>query len=695
MAFRQRINIFDTDQTTISGGSEDVYDIAFIPGFANIEMLTELPADPDSASAPDTVIVHASGTNVFRTYQKVNDTVASAATWATHNVQVIPYGSSTPTDFALSAITPLSGDVKNSNIAVNATARYVLDDEDRNIVSVYVYVASSATGTDNATCINQSTPIVVNLWSTQEGYTACTTIGALAVLPGAGTSITIQECTAVATFSHKYELVNTEAVGAVRFNTYADFTAATGTAPACVWQYKVDGGTPVYSFKSLYDFASGPSYANTTDTVALYSWISTHLAADDAIRIVWVDRNWLYAAELLRAGLPVFYCVIDGWNEDELYDNSTFIGDVDALMRTKFIGIFQSIYAEMADKGEYDFKYLTTGAFGLDVDPESAQTITISDTDVFTYPFYAEGSTVTRTRLEYLADVANYRKDCLVLADAMQSADEAGLKPSDAGNVYTQFEKLAKSGALANLYSGEVMTKDDIARAGRRMENTFPWVNVVCNTFPASWGAYRVAGNVFTMPGSFAYLSCVADALQKYPTASWQAIAGVTRALVPNFVSLDVNERLSNAVADAYNQRNRAQINAITNIRPYGYAIWGNGTLVDNEYFSKQGDGTDGMIASSFVDIMSMVCNVNKVAYRSCKRLMFEKNNDVLWTRFRQGVEPYLDSIVTGGGLRTYELKKIETEKRGHLIAKIILYPVYSLDSVDVEIILRDTETQA
>ncbi len=106
------------------------------------------------------------------------------------------------------------------------------------------------------------------------------------------------------------------------------------------------------------------------------------------------------------------------------------------------------------------------------------------------------------------------------------------------------------------------------------------------------------------------------------------------------------------------------------------------------------GDGSDGMIASSFVDIMSMVCNVNKVAYRAAKRLMFEKNNDILWTRFRQNVEPYLDSIVTGGGLRTYELKKIETNKRGHLKAQIILYPVYALDSVDVEIILRDTEEQ-
>jgi len=35
MAIKQRINIFDSDTTTITGGSEDVYDIAFIPGLTN------------------------------------------------------------------------------------------------------------------------------------------------------------------------------------------------------------------------------------------------------------------------------------------------------------------------------------------------------------------------------------------------------------------------------------------------------------------------------------------------------------------------------------------------------------------------------------------------------------------------------------------------------------------------------------
>ena len=91
---------------------------------------------------------------------------------------------------------------------------------------------------------------------------------------------------------------------------------------------------------------------------------------------------------------------------------------------------------------------------------------------------------------------------------------------------------------------------------------------------------------------------------------------------------------------------------------------------------------------------MSMVCNVNKIAYRTCKRLMFEKDNDVLWTRFRQGCEPYLDQLLTAGALRTYTVEKLEPTMRGQLVAKITLYPTYSVENFDIEIALRDIEAE-
>lgn len=706
MAFKPRINIFDVDQTTITGGVEDVYDIAFIPGFANVK-ISSAPSGQATADDPDEVISKDGG--VIKVWKKIEQGVATNAEWAAYEPTLEIGGTSVTLD--LSDIAQKSEDVTNEDITGDYLVLYTVG-ADRNTVTVAIYTASSETGTDPAT--EDTTTIgTISLWDDDEAYAACLTVGTLglSVSQSDVNNIAVTSCTTAAVAGYTYELdaEKTAQFATGRFNSYAEFTSVIGSTPMCVWGYK-DKNSAVYeySFKKLYDYAEEQviGEGKEPNAINVNSYINEHLSAEDAVRIIWVDKNWLYAAELLKSGLPIFYYVIDGYEDSDIEsatDPETGViseTSVDNVFRGKFILAFKNMYAEMADRGEYDYKYLTTGAFGLaKINPASdiSEDVEFTNTNLFDMPFYAEGSSGTRTFLEYLTDIANYRKDCLVLADAIKSYDQNGLKPTggeDDSTVYTMFENLVKSHALANLYSGDIMTLDEQARAGRRVENTFPWINVTCYTFPASWSAYRVDGNVFTMPGSFIYLSCLASSLQKYPTASWQAIAGVTRSLVPNFVSLDVADRLSNAIADAYNQRNRAQINAVTNIRPYGYCIWGNGTLVDNEYFSAMGDGSDGMIASSFVDIMSMVCNVNKVAYRAAKRLMFEKNNDILWTRFRQNVEPYLDSIVTGGGLKTYELKKIETNKRGHLKAQIILYPVYALDSVDVEIILRDTEEQ-
>ena len=56
------------------------------------------------------------------------------------------------------------------------------------------------------------------------------------------------------------------------------------------------------------------------------------------------------------------------------------------------------------------------------------------------------------------------------------------------------------------------------------------------------------------------------------------------------------------------------------NIRPYGYCIWGNRTLNEN----------NGLVASSFMNIRTLVNEVKKTVYSVAKSLTFELNNDVL-----------------------------------------------------------------
>lgn len=489
-----------------------------------------------------------------------------------------------------------------------------------------------------------------------------------------------------------------------RCNSVSEFKNQFGSEPISVWNHTWGKNTKntEKSVKPPFEFAKKES--GKTTNVEIQQWINNNNLQSE---IVWVDKGWLYACELLMNGIPVYYHATD-ITEDEIKDAS----DVDTTMRNAFFGItdgtvdnhnFRDIYKQLADKGEYNVKYITTGAFGIDLDIKSdtnivANIVTINtnaDDAEFEYPFYDDGQgTVTRGLVEYLVDIANYRKDCLVLVDGLQDDNE--LLPDNKNSVYYKLDARVQENAFVNYNSEDSMTMDDDdkARSGRRGYNTFPWYKAVMLSFPNAWRQYRpVDKNVFIMPGSFAYLSCLATSIQKYESASWEAIAGVTRALVPNFVSLYVNDRLTNAVADAYNKRNATGINAITNIRPYGYCIWGNRTLVNNAHFAKQGDTEDGLVASSFVDIMSMVCNVNKVAYRACKRLMFEKNNEVLWVRFLQAVSPYLDQLVTGGAIENYEIQREESTMRGQLVAKIVIWPVYSVENFDIAIVLRDQET--
>lgn len=361
-----------------------------------------------------------------------------------------------------------------------------------------------------------------------------------------------------------------------------------------------------------------------------------------SIEIAFIDENWVYAAMLLSKGLQVCYNVmadetesgliipfsfnlthIDPMKESDLVENTEKIFD------DKFI----DMYAELADKGEYDIKYITTGVFGLDFN-ETVDVEISDEKSKYMYPFY-DVSVVDRKKMSYLVDIANFRKDAIAFLDTKKEyCVKHGLYTKD--SAYQVFSNMVLDDEFVNDWNGESYTEDERARSGRKATNIYPWAEISCDILNAIKQYRGNKGKTVVLPGSYIYLSCLAESLQKYPSASWQSIAGVTRALVPDFEGLYINERLSNAVADAYNKRNLPGINAITNIRPYGYSIWGNRTLCNQAYFAALGDGTDGLVASSFIDIISMVCNVSKVAYRAAKSLMFEKNNDILWVRFRQ-----------------------------------------------------------
>lgn len=770
-----RINIYDVDQTTISGGAEDVFDVAFVPGFTSKyfgdvidKSTTTAPENGEGVTPPTNSPIDGRFAYYTQIEKKYRFDISKKQAFRSEEYiedtdQVVAYGYEAYSPFkygdnqymtdnqelwfvaTVSNVTGLYKRKRIDNTVVPVsekwdgqgdppTTEYYRENRDANneIVSIelhtfadteeFVKTYSATTPISPSTTLfathNKSGGDIVS-WSCGEisveaRQTQSSAYTDVLHTDDLGLTYSWDETndnyliyTDVETEEFIYVWTYTEVdweeptIGQlVRCNTVAEFKKQFGNTPVTIWKYIIAGVQhPVYSEKAIQEFAkeyiAEYNVPDVNNSVDLQKWITANIVAS----IVWVDRSWLYACELLMNGIPVFYHASDV--TINLY-NIESDDEIEENMRSAFFGSnnsnFRDIYRQLADKGEYNIKYLTVGAFGIDLDVENEPVVTI-DTDAtdaeFEYPFYEKKQgTIERGLVEYLVDIANYRKDCLVLVDGLQDDNE--LLPDNSNSVYNKLDTRVQENAFVNYNSIDsmAMDEDDKARSGRRAACTFPWYKTTMLSFPNAWRQYRpVDKNVFIMPGSFAYLIDLATSIQKYESASWEAIAGVTRALVPNFVSLYVNDRLTNAIADAYNKRNATGINAITNIRPYGYCIWGNRTLVNNKHFAAQGDGEDGVVASSFVDIMSMVCNVNKVAYRACKRLMFEKNNEILWVRFLQAVSPYLDQLATGGAIENYEIQREESTMRGQLVARIVIWPVYSVENFDIAIVLRDQET--
>ena len=220
------------------------------------------------------------------------------------------------------------------------------------------------------------------------------------------------------------------------------------------------------------------------------------------------------------------------------------------------------------------------------------------------------------------------------------------------------------------------------------------------------WGIYNCGATLadipdattqVIMPGSFGYLMCVATAVKTSP--SWLAMAGVARGIVPNLVSLYTGKTLTNVIAENYQPKfgdNDAtiSINAITNIRPYGLTLWGNRTLKPM--------AEAGAKALNFLNTRNMVSDIKKVLYSTAKSLMFEQDSDTLWLRFKGGITPLLNQLVSGNGLEEYKIIRTSTKydgsalTRGEMAATVRIIPRYAVEyfELTVEISDRDVTVQ-
>lgn len=290
---------------------------------------------------------------------------------------------------------------------------------------------------------------------------------------------------------------------------------------------------------------------------------------------------------------------------------------------------------KLVDKDQYNIKYITSGG----------------------YPVYEyNGNSI----VNQMTALAKQRGDCIALIDH------------------------------TNIPGRDLLGSDSLIYAVQN--NIVPSSEAVYSSMFTPWGRYSVSASYGTdidlseginLPASFAYLMCLANSIANNP--SWYSIAGASRGRVPHLMSVDTERPITNSVANVYQNNDSVSINPITYIAPYGQCIWGNRTLLDNSV-------KRGTTALSFLNIRNMVCDIKKQVYIACQTLMFDQNTEILWNNFTSMITPLLDSMVTGSGLKSYQIIRLESSEKSTIRASIRVYPVYAVEAFEITLYLSDNE---
>ena len=277
-----------------------------------------------------------------------------------------------------------------------------------------------------------------------------------------------------------------------------------------------------------------------------------------------------------------------------------------------------------------------------------------------------KGSSIVTKMLTCAAD----RNDCVALIDHTDCYDRS-LNPNDIRSVYY---------SVSNPNSAY-----NIAANGEFGAMFTPWcgtsfASALINNYNRS---YAVVPS--TMPPSLFYLRAFAKQMSA-EGGDWLAIAGSKRGQV-NITKLNLisSLRMTSTIADAYQPRNAVSINAIANIKPFGYIIWGNRTLANNAV-------TGNLVATSFLNLRNIISSVKKTAFLAAKYCMFEQNSDILWLNYTNYISPILDELVSAAALNDYTLTRVATTEKAKLACKITLYPIYAVEAFDITVELADDE---
>jgi len=312
------------------------------------------------------------------------------------------------------------------------------------------------------------------------------------------------------------------------------------------------------------------------------------------------------------------------------------------------------LYQEFASDGESGITFLEEGA---------DLTKAIEDQNLYDIRFIVSGVPLTDAQQLRILEIASVRGDCVALLDHPEDCESEK-------QVEEYFSSLV----------GTAVPPD----------SAINWSNAVAVT---PWYSDSEIGD--SVPASFGYLIAYAESVRLNP--SWFAVAGAFRGVIPTLVGVNVN--YTSAEVEAlqcvpFGGSSSAEptlsfaINPISYVRPVGYVINGNRTLLVNE-----GATSEDVVlkATSFLNIRNLVSALHKRMFEAANRYRFEQNDDLLWVNFTSEIIPLLEQMKSDRGLNNYTITRLATDKKAQVRGRVTISPIEAVEDFDLEIELSDS----
>lgn len=404
-----------------------------------------------------------------------------------------------------------------------------------------------------------------------------------------------------------------------------------------------EGGDPNYEVGTPTLCRTVREFQNTFGTTP-YKFVETVTSEEDAQKEAPVayDKGWIVANSLLNLGMQVLYIGYAGGISGE----SDNVENFENILQTRD-------FSALKDRSIYDFRFLTLG--GYNTIPKSKD-----------YGDIMGG-------LNNIVGVAKSRKDCIALVDCKSTSVTYD-------KVMLDFNENTSVEATPYKALDEAKWEDTFVAAFA------PWC-----TFNLSEFGLPALGEVTTidLPGSIVYLFAFAQSIQNYPT--WYAAAGSVRGV--SSYAYTPEEIYGELAVNTLETRDpgAATINAICNVNPYGYLMWGNRTLCPVGMTNSGEETGEDLSASNFLNIRNLIIDIKKTLYQACRSLTFEQNNDTLWTKFTAAITPLLDTMKTSNGISGYKLTKGTPTRKAEMVATLRIVPIEAVEDFTITIEIGDS----